>query len=286
MDLDHLSLATTPVVALRSGEPAWQGSGFFYIHTDEETDRRFLYLVTSLHVLTGSPPGVAEGGAINEIVFQFHLDREEPARVRPVRAPLYTRDGRRAWLQSEATPVADIAVLPIPPDLCEGLTLYCIDESWARAGDSGPGILASVHTVGFPYGCHDRRNALPLWQTGTLVSEPGVDFDGEPCLRLETPPYPGTAGAPVLSVAEHRPRGAASGLAQPVRVHRLLGVFATPMMDSGNGYPEAWCDAGSATAVAREAGMHGTIWRASVIDEVVRSVNLDRWGQEVLAALA
>lgn len=277
-------MATTPVVALRGDRPVWQGSGVYYLYQRDED--QFLYVVTNAHVLTGHGPDAETDPGADHVIFQLHRSAEEPADVRPVRVPLFTRQGRPTWLQSETAPRADVAAIPVPAHVCEGCDIHCIDRSWVSAGSLEPGPLTAVQAVGFPYGLHDRENGLPLWQCGTLASEPAMDFNGEPCIAAELTPYPGVSGAPVFMLNQHEPQGAAAQVASPVMVRRFLGIYASPPLGQGAGYPEAYCEAASPAAVARDAGGIGRIWRASVVEELVGSVDTERWEREVLADLA
>ena len=283
VELDHLSLATTPVVALHGEQPLWQGSGFLYLF--QRGEDQFLYLVTNLHVLTGHPPGAKGRSAADHIAFHLRRSAEVSAEVRPVRVPLFTRQGRPVWLESASVPHADVAAIPVPASVCSGCSINCIDASWASAGNSEPGPLTPVHAVAFPYGYHDRENGLPLWQSGMLASEPAVDFGGDPCMAVELAAYPGTSGAPVFMLTQHQPPGAATQVASPVVMRRFLGVYASPALEQGGGYPEAYCAQASPAAIARDAGGIGRIWRASVVEDLVSSVDTAKWEREILADL-
>lgn len=283
MDLDHLSFATTPIVALYEQEPVWQGSGFFYLY--KRGDSQFLYLVTNYHVLSGQAPGKAAHYGADEIVFQFHLDADEPGKVRPVRVPLFSSKRRPVWLQSERSPEADLAVVPITPNVCSGCKINCLDAGWIPTDVSGLSPLAPMHVVGFPYGYHDRENALPLWQAGTLASEPSVDSDGYPMLTIDMPAYPGMSGAPAFALGYRQESGSGQSQASTRMVRQFLGVYASlPITDDG-AFPEAFCTAGRPGVIARDAGTWGRVWRASLLEELVSSVDTERWEREILADL-
>ena len=284
MPLDHLSFATTPVVALRDEKPLWQGSGFFYLHQKE--DIKVLYLVTNYHVIAGRAPEDPAGPVADHIVFQFHLDADVPGSVRPVRVPLFSRGGQRVWLQSESVPAADLVAIPVPAHICEGCRINCLDRNWMADLDGDLSPIAPIHVVGFPYGYHDRENALPLWQTGALASEPSVDVDGQPMVLVDMPTYPGMSGAPAFALASREQRLPGQNHLQPGAFRRFIGMYASlPVTDDGQ-FPEAFCSAGRAGLVARDAGNWGRIWRARLIEELVSSVDTERWEREVLADLA
>jgi len=285
MPVNELSFATTPVVALAGDEPQWQGTGFFYVVKHDESS--FVYLVTNEHVLTGGARIQQNGQPlVDHIVFQFHESEEAPEHVKPVRMPLYTRHGRPVWLTSESAPTADLAAILVPGGICEGLALRCLDRNTANAGEAPTEPLTIVHTLGFPCGCHDQANALPLWLSGSLTSDPGADFDGEPSMSVDFPPYPGLSGAPVFTMTEYRPPAAGASVARPVSVRRFLGIYASPPLPDGSGYPESLFAAAHPATVARDTGCLGRIWRAELVDEIVANVDTQWWRDEIWAHLA
>jgi hypothetical protein len=168
----------------------------------------------------------------------------------------------------------------VPAHVCEGCTINCLDRSWMAGDESELSPIAPIHVVGFPYGYHDRENALPLWQTGALASEPSVDVDGQPMILVDMPAYPGMSGAPVFALAyrQNQPQGG--------MVRQFIGIYASlPVTDDGQ-FPEAFCTAGRPGVVARDAGNWGRVWRARLVEELVSSVDTERWEREVLADLA
>lgn len=285
MAVNELSFATTPVVALSGEEPRWQGTGFFYMV--KRDDNTFIYLVTNEHILTGGYQVQGNGEPpVDHVVFQFHKSTEQLDDVTPVRMPLYTRQGHPVWLKSETTPAADLAAILVPGGICEGLALRCLDQKAANVGQAPTEPLTAVHALGFPYGCHDQANSLPLWLTGALTSDPGADFDGEPSMGVDFPPYPGLSGAPVFTMSEYRPPAAGASVARPVSVRRFLGIYASPPLSDGAGYPELLCAVAHPATVARDTGYLGRIWRAEVIEELLANVDTERWRQEIWQNLA
>lgn len=282
--IDHLSFATTPVVAVREGQPVWQGSGVFYMHQPDD-EQRLLYMVTNLHVLTGRAPGSAEPALADHVVFQLHQSSDDPGSVRPVRVPLHTRSGAPAWIEHKAAEGVDLAAIPVAPNVCQDLTIYCIDSSWANVGNSPVHVLHSVYAIGFPHGCHDTANALPRWQPGVLASEPSVGYNGQAAVAVDLPPYPGIAGAPVFATVQYEPPTAAASVARPVSAKRFLGMYASPTLGPEGHYPEEFCTTGRPAAVARDAGSLGHLWRAELIEEMVAAVDIARWEREILADL-
>lgn len=282
MPLDHLSFATTPVVALRDEQPLWQGSGFFYLH--ERDGNKVLYLVTNYHVISGLAPESGGESPVDHIIFQFHTNPEEPGEVRPVRVPLYTRQGQRVWIQQEESPIADLVAIPLPSHVCEGCTINCIDRSWAQPGSTPIGPASSIQLVGFPYGYHDQKNSLPLWQSGLLASEPDFDVNGLPIMLLDIPVYPGMSGAPAFAISV-RSTGT-PGQPGGTMIRRFIGIYASLPITDDQRFPEEFCGAGRPGVVARDAGTWGRVWRADVLEALVSQLDTERWEREILADLA
>lgn len=275
MPVDHLSLAVTPLVALKNEEPQWQGTGFFYVH--ESDSQTILYLVTSEHVLTGRAPADETGGdRADALLFQFHVSAEAPGEVHPVRVPLHTAEGQRVWLSSEQHALADVAVIPIPGHLCEGVAVKALGAEWSLGEFGALELGGALQLIGFPYGLHDQANALPLWQQGHVASEPGMDFDGHPLLAIHATAYPGMSGAPVLaSVPIKGLPGAA-----PRAARRLVGVYSSLPLSTTGEFPEAYCGRGP-----HEAMHWGHVWRADCLSELLGAVDTAAWERDILAAL-
>ncbi len=55
-----------------------------------------------------------------------------------------------------------------------------------------------VSVVGFPFG-HTQTAGLPIWKTGSIASDPDIDFDKSPQILLDITGRPGMSGSPVYA---------------------------------------------------------------------------------------
>lgn len=199
MAVDHLSLCTTPIALLNGDKAVSQGTGFYY--SAEYGDTLVVFLVTNYHVLTGHAPIEAKAPIGDNIVFQVHKCPENPADLYHVRFPLFTKQGNPTWIQSSSVPEADLSVIPIPITVFEHCKLCCISSKWMTEPKIKLRPTSAVTLIGYPYGCSDRVNALPIWKTGSVASEPHSDFDGKPLLIIDISAFPGMSGSPAFAIS-------------------------------------------------------------------------------------
>jgi len=276
MNPDPLTMTATPVTAVRSGRPLWQGSGFYYVH--QRGSARFLFLVTARHLLY--PGHNDDSEKPDELLFQFHDSHDAIGSVRAIRAALYTRDGAPAWISRECGPADfNVALLPIPGSLCEGVALYCVDRSTADPAIASLEPGGAVHVVGFAQGLHEPDMPLPVWQTGHLANDPGALPDARASYLVNVGTHPGMAGA--ISVID---RPSAAG--ENHRARRFVGMYAGAAVPGQHDvYPEHLSRHLSPTAVTHECGFWGHVWRAEAIFDLADSVDIEAWQRDVLANL-
>ena len=126
MEVDYMSLSTTPIFLSMGDKLVSQGTGFFYIH--QGSSLQILYLITNYHVLTGSSPLESKRPIGDRIAFQFHLSEVETGEIKTVSFPLFTKGGKPVWITSSSCPEADLAIIPLAPSLyqdCELNHLKC-----------------------------------------------------------------------------------------------------------------------------------------------------------------
>ena len=232
---DFYSLCTTPIRLVKADGRVANGSGFFYSCTTGDGGS-LLCLVTNYHALAGSSPKRNRPQPGGKIQFEIHLSAQDPHKVRTVNYPLQFSSGKSSWFGSPLFPAADIAFVPLPSSLFEGVQGFrFLDDGSVDSGlDSYPGQPVSI--VGYPLGFADPRQHLPIWKTGHLASEPELDFGGEPNLLVHVAGRTGMSGAPAL--VGHRdiyqprlgaPRAAASG--------KLLGIYSSVIADGRGAVP-------------------------------------------------
>lgn len=282
MAIDHLSLSTSPVSLLKGDVEVSQGTGFFYVgkHGDEQV----VYLVTNYHVLTGHAPSEGKPPIGDNIIFQFHKSAEKPGELQHVRMPLFTKQGKAVWIQSTSVPEADVAIIPIPTSAFENCKLACISKEWTTEAKIKLRPTSAVTLIGYPYGYYDRTNALPIWKTGSFASEPDVDFEGKPLLTIDISAFPGMSGSPAFAISygmyETEEGGTTVG-----GVRKFVGVYASMQMLHEKKFLEEFHGTSKYGVTVAQSLQLGHVWKASLVDEIVNSVDIEKWQTEIGAYL-
>ena len=280
MKVDHISLSTTPICLLKAGQIVSTGSGFFYVRFDG--DNQILFLVTNFHVLTGSAPVENKPPIGDQITFQLHESDEDTGNVRTVTMPLFTKQGKPVWSSSATVPEADLAVIPVVPTVCQGCKVYGIASHWANP-QMKIRPTTSVTLIGYPYGFYDTINALPIWKTGTVASEPDIDFDGKPLLLIDVSAFPGMSGSPAFAVSSGMYELHDGGGVTPGLVRQFLGIYASMQMVGKHKFLEQ-IPHGVALGIRDSESLQiGHIWKAKLILETVDSVDVNHYAAEILA---
>lgn len=194
--MEEISLITTPIKLLNNKNLVSQGTGFYVAHYYD--DKPVIFLVTNFHVLTGSAPVEKKPHIGNNIVFNLHISKENPEKVKEFNLPIYTKTGEPVWLVNENNKEADLAIIPMPGHFMKEADLInCINEKWSK---NKLKVRAATPTtvVGYPYDYYDKTNSLPIWKTGNIASEPEIDFEGKKLIILDISAFPGMSGAPVF----------------------------------------------------------------------------------------
>lgn len=278
MNVEHISLSTTPITLLKEGEEVSQGTGFFYAREFSE-DRKALFLVTNFHVLTGFSPSEEKEPIGDSIEFQFHELRENPGKVRLIRYPLFTEDEERTWVQNSDYPEADLAVIPILSNVYQNCEINCIGKKWSQS-DLKIRPAKEVTLVGYPYGFYDRTNALPIWKTGSLASEPKIDFEGKPLILVDVSAFPGMSGAPVFAVS-HGMYETEDGPSAPGNVRQFLGIYASMQYLEENKYLEE-IEQKKPGIRDKKSLQIGNVWKSKLIVETIDEVDIEWYEKKVV----
>lgn len=220
---------------------------------------RGMYLVTNWHAFTGYDPMTAESlgrfaAPPTHVDVDFHNpdDLSDPA---VHRYPLY-EEGIPLWF--------------VHPGLSHHVDVVALRVSFGGAWAMKPGTTiqsqpyeikhsrgfqiepsTDVSVIGFPYG-RQSTGSLGIWVRGTVASEPGLDFEGDPVFLIDCRSRRGQSGSPVLA---YRPAGSIvqfSDGGSQVRsgpTWQLLGVY------SGR--------------ISEESDL-GKVWRLEVLREILK----------------
>lgn len=105
MNIDELSLMTTPVLLFDGTKQISLGTGFFFASSDTNGKLQIPFLVTNYHVLTGYSPGEKGPKKGDRIQFFLHTSREKPESIKRVEFPVYTTKGDPTWITHPNEPV-------------------------------------------------------------------------------------------------------------------------------------------------------------------------------------
>lgn len=279
MQVEHLSLITTPVLLLKGDELVSQGTGFYY-GLNVESKGTILFLVTNHHVLTGYSPKEDKTPKGDNIIFYLHKEAENPGNTKKIRIPIFTKTNKPIWLNSGKLPEADIAVIPIVPSFAVDAKVFGISEDWTK-GDIKIRPTSTITLIGYPYGYYDQENCLPIWKTGSIASEPDVDFDGKPLFLVDVSAFPGMSGSPAFAIA-HGAYEMSNGPTTVGHVQKFLAIFASMQIISENKYLEEITSESRAGLILEQSLELGHIWRASLISDVVNNIDVPKYESEIL----
>lgn len=282
MSIDHLSLITTPVFLQKGNETVSQGTGFYYFHKWDEQSWG-IYLVTNHHVLTGSSP-TENGLPIGDnIKFQFHQSSQETGRVTIIHLPLFTKHNQPIWINNAKVPEADLAVVPLASSLYQNYKLNCISEEWGTK-NLRVSPASSVVLIGYPYGYYDEKNALPIWKTGSIASEPSVDFEGKPYFLVDVSAFPGMSGSPVFAIS-HAFHVTDENIIEQGSARRFLGIYASMQILQKNKYLEEFIHISRFGIKDTESLELGVIWKANLIMETIKNIDIAEYEDKILSNL-
>ena len=101
MNVEHISMITTPILLCKGDSVVSQGTGFYYALHDTAKNQTIIFLVTNYHVLTGSAPSENKPPIGDSIVFSFHKDEKNTGSIKKIRLPLFTKLNAPIWISSQ-----------------------------------------------------------------------------------------------------------------------------------------------------------------------------------------
>lgn len=191
------------------GQVLSTGTGFLC-----ESARGVLCLITNRHNVTGrrqdnNAPLSRTGGVPNEIVVRMprivqvpvHYGEGTPAGFRldwdAITVALIAEENPR-WIEHPVLGArADLVALPLELGYEPDRNLVCqTHDPIDRQIRLGP--TDSVSIIGFPFGESAGRN-MAIWVSGTIASEPDVDYNDLPLILVDCRGRPGQSGSPVVA---------------------------------------------------------------------------------------
>ena len=280
MDTEHLSMITTPVFLLKGDKIISQGTGFYYV-LKGSSQNDILFLITNYHVLTGHSPEEIETPKGDNIIFYFHKNIQNPGDVKEIKYPLFTKNGKSIWLCSKKYPQADIAIIPLVSSIFSDCEIKGISEDWTK-GNMRIRPTSSITLIGYPYGYYDKKNWLPVWKTGSIASEPDIDFEGKPLFLVDVSAFPGMSGSPVFAIAY----GAYETIEGPTtigHVQKFLGIYASNEILREKKFLEEINSKSSKLGFIEDKSLElAHIWKASLIINIVKEIDVEKYESEIL----
>lgn len=83
-----------------------------------------------------------------------------------------------------------MAVIPLPISIYQDFKINCISAKWAES-NLKVRPTTTITLIGYPYGFYDKKNSLPIWKTGSIASEPEIDFENKPLFLIDVSAFPG-----------------------------------------------------------------------------------------------
>jgi len=282
MNVEHLSLITTPVLLLRKNELVSQGTGFYY-GLNLEGSGLIPFLITNHHVLTGYPPIEDKPPKGDNIVCYLHKEADNPGNTKEVIIPIFTKTDKPIWLNSEEFPEADVAIIPMVSTLSEGARVFGISEDWTK-GNIKIRPTSTITLIGYPYGYYDKVNCLPIWKTGSIASEPDIDFEGKSLFLVDISAFPGMSGSPAFAIA-HGAYEMTDGPTTVGHVQKFLGIFASMPIIKENKYLEEITTEAKSGLVLEQSLELGHIWKAQLITDTIKNIDIPKYETEILCNL-
>jgi len=217
------------------------------------------------------------------IVFYLHKDPNNPGITKEIRFPLFTKNKKPVWLSSKDLPEADVAIIPIISSIVADAKVFGISGDWTTANIKlRP--TSTVTLIGYPYGYYDKKNCLPIWKTGSMASEPDTDFEGKPLLLVDISAFPGMSGSPAFAIA-HGAYEMVEGPTTVGQVQKFLGIFASMPSIRENKYLEEIPSQSKQGLVFEQSLQLGHIWKANLIIEITKNIDIAQYEREVLRNL-
>lgn len=272
--VNHLSLVTTPIELYKGDQIICRGTGFYYYSKWNGQDG--IFLTTNYHVVTGKddPSDRMTDPKGDSLVFYYHADKDDPSLVVGIKIPLIT-GSNKIWLD-HTNPMVDLALIPISFSLPMPAAWNVVNKGMAEA-DIVNFPTDDVTLVGYPRMFFDKKNALPIFKSGNIASEPSYDFDGNPYFLIDISAFSGNSGSPVFSISKgmHKNSKGDSVLSAGTSI-KFLGVYS-----AGITYDELKLITDMRVeqkgVVISQDMQLGVVWKAHLIEEVLLNNSFDKF---------
>ena len=233
--LDKMFLRVAKIQTYTGSRPLTNATGFFYLHD------RFLYLVTSRHVVVNP----ATGHRPDRLQVSLHSDADDLRQRSDLSIPLYV-EGVPQWHHhpTYGNNVDVVAVSINDPHVLQTHLMTAFDQQDHLTAHDAIPLGQHVLILGFPLGFHDTVHNLPIVRSATIASSFSHPFKGHPYFLTDARLHRGMSGSPVIVKLPDQP-GIGCDCDQS---WRLIGIHSSaldvsdrdPQQDERLGLNTAW----------------------------------------------
>lgn len=234
-NIDRLSVTSLLVAPLAKGTPIGTATGFVV-----QKGQNY-YLITNWHVVTCRNPATNQSldpkGRTPDQIAILHNMEGKLGSWKWTREDLFDASSKPRWIEHPQLG-SKVDVVALPLSHLDGVAVYPLDLALANTSvHLGPAEPVSI--VGFPFG-QTASAGLAIWKSGTIASDPDVNYEGTPEFLIDATTRPGMSGSPVYA----RRIGSymdASGneIVRPGLTDKFLGVYAGDI-DSNSEIGRVW----------------------------------------------
>jgi len=212
------------------------------------------YLVTNWHVVSARNPVTGEAlnpkGRYPDEIQILHNVKGHLGVWTYKSEKLINEKNEALWIEHPSGRAVDVVFLRLT-NLSE-VDIYPVDLNSRNV----PILLeptSTVSVVGFPFG-HTQTAGLPIWKTGTIASDPDIDYDKSPQVLVDMTGRPGMSGSPVYArrIGSYQDEKG-NTIMNGATTDKFIGIFAGSI------------DANSNTEIDR-------VWKASAIMTIYDSL--------------
>jgi len=221
------------------------GLGTGFIVVNNETN----YLITNWHVVTGRNPNNGQpltntGEADPDTIGIWYHATQLGSWLRKNERLLDKRTGTPIWKEHSRGREIDVVALALTNH--QDTKVYPLDLTLAST-DLIISPSEALSIIGFPYGIA-AAGKFPIWKTGNVASDIGLDYDGKPTFLIDATTRPGMSGSPVLARRKgfrQTSTGLVTGGGDSIR---FLGVYSGRILEDSD---------------------IGMVWKPKVINDII-----------------
>jgi hypothetical protein len=219
--LDPLSVRSLLLRLFSHGQELGTATGFVVMKNSQP------YLVTNWHVVSARRPDTdaaldPQGRYPDEIKI-LHNRKDHLGQWVYKSEKLVNDKNEFLWIEHPKGKAVDLVFLRLTN--LDDVQIYPVDLE-TRNVQLTIMPTSPLSIVGFPFG-HSQSAGLPIWKTGTVASDPDIDYDGAPEILVDCTGRPGMSGSPVYDrkIGPYS-EGSSMVFTQSPTTDRFIGIYA------------------------------------------------------------